>query len=110
MVKFYNSPNGLQRDVYFYDSGGSIESDVAEKGARIEEMYYDKHQGTIHLHFLSQKRIKIWECHLSQGGYMRVECSLRVNEDDSHIINIPIQASKDWNEFVESLPKWDNNE
>lgn len=47
----------------------------------VEEFYYDEYSGELHLSF--------------------------VREDDLEVLAIPVKASEDWNEFVESLPTWD---
>lgn len=102
----YAGKKGASRYIFEHESVG--DESLAENGIRVEELYHDNHQGHLQLTFTSNKRMEIWERSLRNiEGYIRIERSIRIEKADSHWIEIPIKACKDWNDFVDSLPKWE---
>lgn len=101
----YDNVRGLGRSIYRPEEGVPR---LDEEGLKIEEFYYDSHMGNLMLHFYSQKQTKTWERTLLNGGFIRIEHTERLDEEESHMVDIPVKANDDWNGFVESLPKWED--
>ena len=103
----YTNVWGLSRDVWEKDNE-TMEPDISEDGRKIEEFYYDRNQGNLHLSFESKKGRVTWERGLDSGGYIRITHIERLDESKMHYLDIPIKANSEWNEFVDSLPKWED--
>ena len=105
MGKNYSNVHGLGRSVFRPEE---TEADLDEEGVRIEEFYYDSHMGDLSLHFFAEKQCRVWERTLLNGGHIRINHTVRLDEKVSHMVDIPIKPNSDWNDFVESLPKWED--
>lgn len=107
----YSGIYGARHSVFEDDHDERNEPLVRDEGAKVEEFYYEDHQGDLQLTFTSHIRANTWERSLSKvGGTMRIQRSVRLDDPDSHWVNVPIKANKKWDEFVDSLPKWDSDE
>lgn len=103
MGRTYSNVSGLKRSVFPLHSDGKV---LEESGGDIIEFYFDKSSGNLTLHFISDKKRETWINNLRNGGHIRIDRSVRMEEGNGHMIDIPIKPNRDWNSFVEDLPKW----
>jgi hypothetical protein len=78
----YNRIDGVKVSYWTNDPDSDDPHDPVweNKNARLEEMYVDS------------------------SGHLTVNVT---TQKGSFFIDIPVKASKDWNEFADSLPEWD---
>lgn len=96
----------MGRAIFESDSEDGLTLD--EEGMRLNECYHDKHTGNLLLTYSSNMRRETWNQVLQSGGHIKIERSVRIDKPDSHWLEVPVKASKDWNDFVDSLPKWED--
>lgn len=106
----YNGVYGARHVVFEDDHNDQNEPLVRDNGAKVEEFYYEQHQGDLQLTFTTDIRANTWERSLVNGGTIRIHRSVRIDDPDSHWVNVPIKATKKWDEFVDSLPQWDSED
>lgn len=105
----YSGIYGARHAVFEHKHREQNEPLVSDNGGKIEEFYFDSHQGDLQLTFTSHIRANTWERSLTKGGTIRIQRSVRMDEPDSHWVNVPIKPNKKWDEFVDSLPEWDTD-
>lgn len=80
----YGEHNGVLFSEWKTNDGGEIdkeEPDYEDDNATVEEIYYSEYSGNL---------------------------MITVYTDDKFIsIDVPVIADSDWNEFVDSLPRWE---
>ena len=80
MTKIYGNVKPVTYSIWKEED--ETEPSIEVDNAKIEEMYYDKSAGKL---FISI-----------------------IHDDRCIYVDIPVLANNDWNDFVQSLPEWDN--
>lgn len=102
----YDGISGVGRTIFEHDHDTQNEPLIDEEGIRLNECYHDKHTGNLILTYSSHKRQETVQQLLENGGKITIKRSVRIDDPDSHWLEVPIKAHKEWDEFVDSLPKW----
>lgn len=101
----YNGVTGAHRSLFTPEGEEPI---LDEDGIHIEECYPDDFTGDLVITYQSHIRCETYRQTLTGGGYIEIQRSVRLDDPDSHWFQIPIKASKSWNNFADSLPEWDD--
>jgi len=89
----------------------SIVVDIETSGSLKEEsglkasVTMDRSRGALEVHFRSHQRVEVWNQNFSSGVKMQIERTVRKEEIHEHYVDIPVKHSKEWDEFVEYLPR-----